>query len=160
MLKYFEHLRQSKEGQDFLIDKMKFYSSLTNYQGLICYPRKSTCAPIAMSENGCEIYQKNTGNWEPCTLIPPNILKFDGILKFHIEGNMLYIVRERPGRNIAVELFDLMSKSIICCVNSTPYESATATFAFPMLYLIGTDRTFYGCVLDDLMLLLFGFING
>lgn len=120
------------------------YLSATNEEVLVSSSRKSTIVPISLSDVGLELYQKKTAKWEPCAGVTAGFVRYKKVLAAHLASNRLYIVSKRQGYKITIEDFDLRNNSPTCSIADIPYEQAAVVFSFPMVYLIGTDKTFCG----------------
>lgn len=126
----------------FLIKTLKFYFSSPNDK--VSSSRKSTLTPISLSDTGIEIYRKQIGKWKKCNVIDPKILKYNAVLAAHIEGSILYTVSKHPGQLITIEMYDLKNQSLQTYIKGIPYRNAAITFSYPMVYLIGSNRTIFG----------------
>lgn len=126
-----------EEVHDFLIGTMQFYSTSTSNKA-------SICSPISLSSLGLEIYLRTFEEWKQIDRIDMGILDEQDILAAHIANNIIYIVCKRSGRRIEIKSYDLKKELPIYLIDTIPYESAAIAFAYPMVYLVGTDKTIFG----------------
>lgn len=140
-----DFLRQYQEAQDFLYDMMKFYFSTTNdADRLISNPRISTFILISLSAAGLEYLEKNQ-KWIPFAKINAAVMSNKNILAAYIANYILYIVIE-TGYFITVENYDFKNNLIMGEYDTMPYRSAAIAFDYPMLYVVGRDKTFQGYI--------------
>lgn len=106
-------------------------------------PRNSTFAPNSLSDNGFQFYHKRTAKWLPKNGRNLELIKYKKIIAAHVHKHNFYVLSQRE-RHIIIEAFDLRNNSLTSSVAVVPYETAAVAISFPMVYVVGPEKSFCG----------------